>query len=102
MQRIFSRALGSKKGGISGSVLRLGVTGIFPPAAHPRLEQRATCDVWTKHSERNWMTSMLAAIEVERAEREYVGRWGVSSADEYLRTAQRVIFGLRPSSWPAR
>ena len=40
------------------------------------------------------MTSMLAAIEVERAEREYVGR-GVSSADEYLRTAQRVIFGLQ-------
>ena len=42
---------------------------------------------WSEHSECNWLVSMLAAIGVERAERDFVGRWGVSSGDEYLRTA---------------
>lgn len=61
----------------------------------PLLAVDAIGSFWSEHSERNWLISMLAAIGVPPEERKYVGRWGVSSADEYLRTAQRVIFSLQ-------
>ena len=42
-----------------------------------------------------WLISMLAAIGVSPEERQYVDRWGISSANEYLRTAQHMVIGLQ-------
>ena len=51
---------------------------------------------WKEHSERNWLTSLLALCGVSADLRNYVGRWHIaSSADEYLRTAKRVIHGMQ-------
>ena len=62
---------------------------------HPLLVCDAAAVFWKEHSERNWLNSMLAAIEVSKELRDYVGRWHVSSSDEYLRTAQQVVIGLQ-------
>ena len=62
---------------------------------HPLLICDAAAVFWKEHSERNWLNSMLAAIEVSKELRDYVGRWHVSSSDEYLRTAQQVVIGLQ-------
>jgi hypothetical protein len=51
---------------------------------------------WTEHSDRSGCTSWLAALGVPKEQREYLGRWAVSSqADGYARTAQRVVEGLQ-------
>lgn len=51
---------------------------------------------WTEHSERNWLVSLLAVLGVRQPERNFVGRWSItSSADEYLRTSQQVLTGLQ-------
>ena len=50
---------------------------------------------WKEHTERNWFNSLLAAIEVSKELRDYVGRWHISSSDEHLRTAQQVVVGLQ-------
>ena len=63
------------------------VSGRWTLSEQPLLWIEHVGAFWSEHSERNWMVSMLAAIGVERAERDFVGRWGVSSGDEYLRTA---------------
>ena len=45
---------------------------------------------------RNWLNSMLAAIGVEQDQRNFLGRWRISTcADEYVRTAQHVIISLQ-------
>jgi hypothetical protein len=41
---------------------------------------------FTGHSERATLTSILAAVGVPRAEREYIGRWAPKGGDEYVRT----------------
>ena len=47
---------------------------------------------WTEHSERNWATSVAAALGIARDRREFLGRWRVAgSVEEYLRTAARVV-----------
>ena len=51
---------------------------------------------WKEHSERNWLTSLLAVCGVGVEQRNYIGRWRIaSSADEYLRTARQVIRDLQ-------
>ena len=45
----------------------------------------------TGHSERSTLTSFLAALGVPRAEREYLGRWSASGADEYVRTYRVTV-----------
>eukprot|EP00435_Cladocopium_sp_Y103_P023724 s2642_g5.t1 len=51
---------------------------------------------WTEHSERNWLVSLLAVLGVRQPERNFIGRWSItSSADEYLRTSQQVLIGLQ-------
>ena len=50
---------------------------------NPLLLCDAAAVFWKEHSERNWLNSMLAAIEVSKELRDYVGRWHVSSSDEY-------------------
>ena len=58
----------------------------------PLFHTEAALCFWTGHSARNWLPSMLAAIGAEQQHRNFVGRWlSGTSADEYVRTAQRVI-----------
>ena len=40
----------------------------------------------TGHSERGTFQSLLAGLGVAKAERQYLGRWSASGADEYVRT----------------
>lgn len=67
----------------------------------PLLQQRASLSFWTKHSGRNWLASILAALGVPREKRDYVGRWRVISAsDEYIRTAQFLVISLQEKALP--
>ena len=51
---------------------------------------------WSEHSERNWLVSLLAMMEVPRDQRDFVGRWSTaSSSDEYLRTARQLVMRLQ-------
>ena len=62
----------------------------------PLFSVQAALRFWKEHSERNWLTSHLAAIGVAQTERDYVGRWHVAScSDEYVRTAQHVVTNLQ-------
>ena len=64
---------------------------------NPLLLCDAAAVFWKEHSERNWFNSLLAAIEVSKELRDYVGRRHVSSSDEYARTAQQVVVSLQES-----
>ena len=65
-------------------------------SAQPLLPLPEVRTFWKEHSERNWLTSLLALCGVSADLRNYVGRWHIaSSADEYLRTAKRVIHGMQ-------
>jgi hypothetical protein len=56
----------------------------------------AALSFWTEHSERNWLNSHLAVIGVPQCERDFIGRWRItSSADEYHRLAQRVMINAQ-------
>lgn len=51
---------------------------------------------WTEHSERNWLNSVLAALEVPREQRDFLGRWRASSScDEYIRSARIIVMKLQ-------
>ena len=51
---------------------------------------------WTEHSERNWLISLLAAMEVPPDQRDFLGRWRASSSsDEYIRTARVIVMRLQ-------
>ena len=52
----------------------------------------AALSFWSEKFERNWLNSHLAVIGVPQPERDFIGRWRVtSSSDEYQRLAQRVV-----------
>ena len=56
----------------------------------------AALSFWTEHSGRNWLNSHLAVIGVPQCERDFIGRWRItSSADEYQRLAQRVVINAQ-------
>ena len=80
------------------SVLRLPVLqgGRWVASDRPLFCCSAALRFWKEHSERNWLTSHLAAIGVLQPERDYVGRWHVASSNnEYVRTAQHVVTNLQ-------
>ena len=53
-------------------------------------------NLWVEHSERNWLNSHPAVIGVPQSERDFIGRWRItSSADEYQRLAQRVVINAQ-------
>ena len=45
----------------------------------------------TGHSERGTFQSLLAGVGVPKAERQYLGRWSASGADEYVRTYKLMV-----------
>ena len=51
------------------------------------------------HSPRNFLTSIAAAIGYSRDERAFLGRWtmGMTSSEEYVRTARQVVFRIQKS-----
>jgi len=49
---------------------------------------------WTNHSERATLTSALAAIGVDKARRDVLGRWSPSGSDDYVRTYKAVVKDL--------
>lgn len=52
--------------------------------------------LWTEHSERIWLNSVLAALEVPREQRDFLGRWRASSScDEYMRSARIIVMKLQ-------
>ena len=58
----------------------------------PLLIAPSACRAWTEHSERCWLASVAAVLDIGRERREVLGRWRVAScSDEYIRTAQRVV-----------
>ena len=50
---------------------------------------------WTEHSERNCMTSVAAALGVDKSRRDYLGRWQPAQSDEYVRTAGQVVAAVQ-------
>ena len=55
-----------------------------------------TCNFWTEHKDRAGCTGWIAAIGVDSETRGFLGRWAIkSSADNYVRTAPRVVENLQ-------
>jgi hypothetical protein len=50
---------------------------------------------WSEHSERNCLSSVAAALGVEKSRRDYLGRWQPSQSDEYVRTAGQVVAAVQ-------
>ena len=51
---------------------------------------------WTEHSDRAGVTSWLGALGVPKEQRDFLGRWALSSmADRYARTATRIVENLQ-------
>eukprot|EP00435_Cladocopium_sp_Y103_P054175 s2055_g17.t1 len=49
-----------------------------------------------EHSERNWLNRRFAVIGVPQPDRDFIGRWRItSSADECQRLAQRVVINAQ-------
>ena len=46
---------------------------------------------WTKQGRRAALSSWLAALDVEKSRRDYVGRWSPSGSDTYVRTYSRAV-----------
>ena len=66
------------------------------PSVVELFRAEAALSFWTEHSERNWLNSHLAVIGVPQSERDFIGRWRVtSSSDEYQRLAQRVVINAQ-------
>ena len=62
---------------------------------------------WTEHSERNCITSVAAALGIDKSRRDYLGRWQPAQSDEYVRTAGQVVAAVHAggggrTSTPAR
>ena len=51
----------------------------------------ALADSLTGHSERGTLQSLMAGIGVPKAERQYLGRWSASGADEYVQTYKLMV-----------
>ena len=49
---------------------------------------------WTNHSERATLTSMLAAMGIDKARRDALGRWSPSGSDDYVRTYKSIVKDL--------
>ena len=49
---------------------------------------------WTNHSERATLTSLLAALGVDKARRDALGRWSPSGSDDYVRTYKCIVKDL--------
>lgn len=49
---------------------------------------------WTNHSERATLTSMLAALGVDKVRRDALGRWSPSGSDDYVRTYKSIVKDL--------
>ena len=63
---------------------------------HPLFIAHSACRAWGEHSERCWLTSVAALLEVVWEQRDYLGRWrAASSCDEYVRTAQQIVCNLQ-------
>ena len=50
---------------------------------------------WAEHSGRAALSSRLAALEVERSRRVYVGRWLQSGSNTYVRACARVVGAMQ-------
>ena len=50
---------------------------------------------WTEHSERSTMPSGLAALGVQKCDRDLLGRWTPEGSDQYVRTYNAVVKGLQ-------
>ena len=49
---------------------------------------------WTNLSERATLTSLLAALGVDKARRDALGRWSPSGSDDYVRTYKCIVKDL--------
>ena len=51
---------------------------------------------WSEHSERCWMATVAALLNIPREKREFLGRWRVACcSDEYLRSARSIVRQLQ-------
>lgn len=69
-----------------------GMTVWMDTADH--LMQPIVARGWTNHSERATLSSMLAAVGVDKARRDVLGRWSPSGSDDYVRTYKAIVKDL--------
>ena len=50
---------------------------------------------WTEHSPRSFVNGHAAVLGIEKAKRDFLGRWLPEQSDDYLRTARAVVLGLQ-------
>ena len=51
----------------------------------------AALSFWTEQSERNWLNSHLAVIGVPQCERDFKGRWRITSSADEVSAPARMI-----------
>ena len=56
---------------------------------------------WTEHSPRSTLPSSAQVLECPKDERNYLGRWSPSGADEYGRAYRIVVQGIQRKVWSA-
>ena len=53
---------------------------------------------FTEHGPRSFMPSILAELEVEKSQRDYVGRWSPTGSDDYTRSYRAVVRRLQSTA----
>ena len=66
------------------------------PAEGALLEHSVAASFWTEHSERNFLTTVAAAIGIEKSQRDYIGRWKPGEqSDDYVRSTRQIVTALQ-------
>ena len=53
---------------------------------------------FTEHGPRSFMPSLLAELEVEKSQRDYVGRWSPTGSDDYTRSYRTIVKRLQATA----
>ena len=72
---------------------QLGSAAYWSDSEEP-LMQQVVANGWTNHSERATLSSMLAAIGIDKTRRAVLGRWSPSGSDDYVRTYKAIVKDL--------
>jgi hypothetical protein len=64
--------------------------------APPVFTLKRSSGYWTEHSERNFLPSVAASLGIEKARRDYIGRWQPSKqSDDYVRSARQIVAAIQ-------
>jgi len=78
-------------GSLRGFVVQKGKKQRQPASSVERLLRPDVVDYFKEHGDRNVINSLAACLEVEKSQRDFLGRWRPQQSDDYLRTHKAVV-----------